>query len=131
MAPITRLYPMIVALLALSLCSGAVAEESRQQQPNASPVVHLTFSKSAVPINGPWKFRTGDSPLDPFGAPVWAQPGFNDSGWETVDLTPKPGISDPSTGDPRYVPGWPTLGHPGYAGYAWYRLQISTDETLN
>jgi hypothetical protein len=26
--------------------------------------------------------------------------------------------------DPRYVPGWTTKGHPGYWGYAWYRIRV-------
>jgi hypothetical protein len=62
------------------------------------------------------------------GAPLWTQADFDDSGWETTDLTPRPGLSDPFNGDPRYVRGWTALGHPGYTGYAWYRLQIRTDE---
>jgi hypothetical protein len=59
---------------------------------------------------------------------MWAQADFNDSSWETVDLTPKPGLSDPFNGDQRYVRGWTRLGHRGYTGYAWYRLQVRTDE---
>jgi hypothetical protein len=55
---------------------------------------------------------------------VWAEPGFDDSKWETVDLTPHAGVEDFFTGDPRYVQGWTKKGHPGYWGYAWYRMRL-------
>ncbi|HEV2446988.1 MAG TPA: hypothetical protein VGS58_13750, partial [Candidatus Sulfopaludibacter sp.] len=63
--------------------------------------------------------------MDPrTGTPLWAETGFEDAHWETVDLTPQSGAADPFTRDPRYVQGWTRKGHPGYWGYAWYRLQI-------
>ena len=65
----------------------------------------------------------GDSPIDPKTCqPLWAEPGFDDSQWETVDLTPKDGAFDPGAGTSGYVPGWTAKGHPGYWGYAWYRI---------
>jgi len=92
---------------------------------HAQPGVPIAFGKSMVPLNGPWKFQTGDSPVDPqTGKPVWAEPNFDDSHWEMVDLTPRPGLADPFTGDPRYVAGWTIKGHPGYWGYAWYRIRL-------
>jgi hypothetical protein len=67
----------------------------------------------------------GDSPIDPqTGRPLWVEPDFDDSKWETVDLTPHSGVADPFTRDPRYVQGWTTKGHPGYWGYAWYRIRV-------
>ena len=67
----------------------------------------------------------GDSPLDPVThAPLWAEPGFDDSKWETVDLTPNEGSMDPNSGFTRFVPGWTAKDHPGYWGYAWYRIQV-------
>ncbi len=66
----------------------------------------------------------GDSPLDPLtGAPLWAQPNFDDSHWETVDLIPK-GVLDPLGGFSEYVKGWTALGHPNHSGYAWYRIRV-------
>ncbi len=41
-----------------------------------------------------------------------------------MDLTPVPGVADPWSGDPRWVPGWTERGHPGYMGWAWYRLSV-------
>ena len=51
-------------------------------------------------------------------------PDFDDSQWETVDLTPVRGLSDPWTGDARWVHGWRKKGHPDFAGWAWYRLSV-------
>jgi hypothetical protein len=85
-------------------------------------------SRSANPpyrSTGPWKFTVGDSPIDPkTGQPLWAEPGFDDSSWETVDLTPKDGAFNPRGGLSGYVPGWTAKGHPGYFGYAWYRIRV-------
>jgi len=86
---------------------------------------HVSLGQSAVPLYGPWKFTVGDSPVDPLThAPLWAQPGFDDSKWETVDLTPKNGTFDPVGGYTGYVPGWTAKGHAGYWGYAWYRIRV-------
>jgi hypothetical protein len=88
-------------------------------------VAEINLGQSAVPLYGPWKFTVGDSPLDPVThAPLWAEPGFDDSKWETVDLTPSEGSMDPNSGFTRFVPGWTTKGHPGYWGYAWYRMRV-------
>ena len=78
----------------------------------------VVLARSAVALTGPWKFHIGDDPR-------WADPNYDDSDWETVDLTPRPGVVDPFTGDPSYVPGWTTQGHAGYWGYAWYRIRVA------
>jgi hypothetical protein len=96
-------------------------------QPPKSAVdsAQITLGQSAVPLYGPWKFTVGDSPLDPLThAPLWAEPGFDDSKWETVDLRPGEGSMDPNSGFTRFVPGWTAKGHPGYWGYAWYRILV-------
>jgi hypothetical protein len=67
----------------------------------------LFVLQTIITLNGPWRFHTGDDPR-------WADPAFDDSRWEVVDLTPRPGARDPDTGFPGYVPGWTTRGHPGY-----------------
>ena len=91
----------------------------------AQNVAHVTLGQAAVPLYGPWKFTVGDSPIDPkTGQPLWAEPDFDDSKWETVDLTPKDGAVDPIAGISGYVPGWTAKGHPGYLGYAWYRIRV-------
>jgi hypothetical protein len=53
-------------------------------------VCHIHLGHSMVPLYGPWKFQVGDSPLDAATSqPQWARPDFDDTTWETVDLTPK------------------------------------------
>jgi hypothetical protein len=73
----------------------------------------------------PWKFAVGDSPIDPkTGKPLWAEPDFDDSKWETVDMMPRDRAMSPLAGTSGYVPGWTAKGHPGYWGYAWYRIRV-------
>ena len=73
---------------------------------------------AATLLSGPWRFRTGDDPH-------WADANTDDSGWETIDLTAAPGSHDGDVGLPDYVGGWMAHGHPGYSGYAWYRLAVT------
>jgi len=86
--------------------------------PSPSTSVHL--GESTVALNGPWRFHLGDDPR-------WAAPDFDDSAWEVVDLTPKPGAHDGDVGLPGYVPGWSQRGHAGYSGYAWYRQKVTVE----
>ena len=78
-----------------------------------------------LPLDGPWRFRTGDSPLDPATQmPLWAETNFDDAQWEPVSLKPQAGAQDPLGGQSGYLPGWTARGHAGYWGYAWYRLRL-------
>jgi hypothetical protein len=77
-------------------------------------------NSSFVTLNGPWKFQTGDNPQ-------WADSNFDDSRWETVDLTAPVGAHDGDVGLTGYVPGWAAKGHATYSGYAWYRIRVSLD----
>ena len=54
-----------------------------------------------VEVGGKWQFNTGDNL-------AWAQPGYDDSGWEQL------------RGDNT----WSTQTHPSYVGFAWYRKRI-------
>ena len=106
-----------------TLANAALAQASSS---TAGDTVHVTLGQSAVSLYGPWKFTTGDSPVDPkTGQPLWAEPAFNDAGWESVDLKSETGAEDPLSGITGYVPGWSVHGHPGYWGYAWYRIRVS------
>jgi hypothetical protein len=116
-----QLFSLIA--IAAALTGLAAAQLSRTSVDNS--VTQITLGQSAVPLYGPWKFTVGDSPIDAkTGKPLWAEPDFDDSKWETVDLTPKDGAVDPSYGLSGYVPGWTAKGHPGYSGYAWYRIRV-------
>lgn len=89
----------------------------------SSPVEAITLGRSIATIPGPWKFEPGDSPVVN-DRMLWAEPGFDDSHWTAMDLTPKPGSIDPSYGTPGFVPGWTAQGFPNLWGYAWYRLRV-------
>ncbi len=55
-------------------------------------------------MSGEWRFHTGDDS-------TWAQPGFDDSKWETITTEKR----------------WGLQGHPGYTGFAWYRRAVDVD----
>jgi len=125
-----RFFSTLLFLLCLGcgIRSHAQAPPSSQPAPPSANSTTVTIGQSAVRLYGPWKFTVGDSPIDPAThQPLWAQPGFDDSRWDTVDLTPKEGATDPITGISGYVPGWTAKGHSGYWGYAWYRIRVRVD----
>jgi hypothetical protein len=112
-----RLTSILLFLLAWSMPISA-----QTGKPDAA--IPLTLGQSMLPMYGPWKFQVGDSPINAVtNQPLWAEPGFDDSKWETVDLTPKEPVN-PFRGSSGYVPGWEMRGHPGYIGYAWYRIRV-------
>jgi Stage II sporulation protein E (SpoIIE) len=128
-----RFHIAFLVFLWLGCCGLALAQPaSAQKTPaQADAAVDITLGQSAVPLYGPWKFTVGDSPVDPVThAPLWAEPGFDDSKWETVDLTPRSGAVDPWNGLPGYLPGWTAKGHTGYWGYAWYRIKVHLEAGL-
>jgi Stage II sporulation protein E (SpoIIE) len=97
-----------------------------QSAPASSPAPAaetIRLGNSAATLPGPWKFAPGDSPWQN-GSPAWAQPGFDDAGWASVNLAPKEGSVDPAYGTPGFVPGWTARGYPNLYGYAWYRLRL-------
>ena len=93
---------------------------SRPASAEPAQIAHVTLGQSTVPLNGPWRFHVGDDPR-------WSSADFDDSSWETVDLTPAPGSHDGDVGLPGYVSGWSRRGHAGYMGYAWYRMKVNVD----
>jgi len=117
--------PCLAVLACGILSTSPFANSSQAVLPPSGNTAHITLGQSLVPLYGPWKFRVGDSPISPVThAPLWAEPNFDDSAWETVDLAPKNGALGPNMGDRGYVPGWTAKGHPGYWGYAWYRIRV-------
>ena len=112
----------ILSLILVGIAGFAWAQPQIVSAQPAPPgnTENVTLGQSAVPLYGPWKFTVGDSPLDTAThQPLWAEPGFDDSKWEDVDLTPMEGSTDPIGGQAGFVPGWTAKGHPGYWGYAW------------
>lgn len=79
--------------------------------------MRIHIGRASHLLTGLWRFHLGDDLR-------WAAPGFDASGWESVDLTPAPGAHDGDVGLTDYVPGWSARGHKGYSGYAWYRMRV-------
>lgn len=109
-----------VALTTLPFAIAAASAHAQRSPDSAAhdSAVSITLGRAIVPLDGPWRFHTGDDPH-------WADPGFDDSSWEVMDLTPQPGAHDPDVGLTGYVQGWGARGHPRYSGYAWYRMRVS------
>lgn len=102
-----------VVFCLVALCSGHAQDRGNSV---AAPG-RISLADSVLPLNGPWAFSPGDSPLID-GKPVWAQPGFDDAGWRRLSL--------PSSAQFREsLPGWMGQGFPQLTGgYAWYRLRV-------
>ncbi len=83
-------------------------------------VMKGTIGDAVLVLSGPWRFHPGDDP-------AWASPGFDDSGWGALDLTPPEGSYDPIIGTSGFVPGWTTHGYPKLTGFAWYRLKVQLE----
>ncbi len=116
---------VLVLALAPALLGASTRLPSKAAPALATTAEAIHLGDSVEPLNGPWRFTVGDSPIDPAtGQPLWAQPGFDDSHWETVDVSSPPGTFDPIAGTSGYVPGWTARGHKDYWGYAWYRIRV-------
>ena len=100
---------VLATLLATAVGIGALARGGRGDPPS--------LRAAATLLDGGWRFHTGDDPH-------WADAHADDSDWETIDLTARPGSHDGDVGLPDYVSGWMAHGHPGYTGYAWYRRVV-------
>lgn len=124
-----KIASVLLAVLMISLPAlsqvATTAKTPSMASPSAAQVI--TLGNSAVALTGPWNFQPGDSPWVN-GAPVWAQPGFDDSRWTTMDLAPKAGSVDLVFGTSGYVPGWTRRGYPNLSGYAWYRLRLRVND---
>jgi len=108
------LYVML--FITLFLVAGVIIYLSH----SATTEEALRNDKSLITLNGPWKFTVGDNMQ-------YAQSNYDDSGWETMDLTAPPGAHDDDVGLSGFIPGWRAKGHSNYSGYAWYRMKVSLD----
>jgi Stage II sporulation protein E (SpoIIE) len=97
--------PLRLAIKAFFLLFAvSLAAQPAPQKPsaNATPTLIVEgVGKGVVPIDGVWQFHLGDDP-------TWANPAFDDSGWEAIE-TDAP---------------WGGQQHPSYTGYAWYRRHV-------
>ena len=109
--PRRRLFVSIILASVLTLAI-VIVDLARGGRPDPP-----TLRAAATLLDGRWRFHTGDDPR-------WADPSEDDSAWETIDLTAKPGSHDDDVGLPDHVDGWMAHGHRGYTGYAWYRRVV-------
>jgi len=120
-----RILPLLLLGAMLAAHGAAQSGIPSAVEHHADSAAELRLGQAAFPLNKPWKFTIGDSPVDPAtGQLLWSEPGFNDSAWENLDLTPEAGSTEFTTGLGGYVTGWTAHGHPGYSGYAWYRIHV-------
>ena len=85
-------FPFLLTLFCLALpMRGQDSISFKTQDPG----------KGFVEVGGNWHFHTGDDL-------AWAQPEYDDSGWEQM------------RGDET----WGAQTHPSYVGFAWYRKPI-------
>jgi serine phosphatase RsbU (regulator of sigma subunit) len=93
-----------LCLLGLVLLPHAFAAAAKQ------PVETMRLDDLGKPeaqLDGAWQFHAGDSPLAAgSSAPLWAQPGFADAGWQQVKA---------DTLDNQNLP---------YAQFSWYRRHV-------
>lgn len=116
-----RSLVMLLILMALAVRPGAAQMPGGgTTSGTAGGVEQIQLGDSAAELYGPWKFRTGDDM-------AWSQPGFADSTWDSMDLTPPNGSADATLGTSGFIPGWTTRGYAGYSGFAWYRLKVSVE----
>jgi hypothetical protein len=109
-----RTSPCLLALLLIPCC---LAESSMQTRPTTDPA-SVTTEQAVTIVNGPWRFHIGDDAR-------WADSGFDDSTWEayTIDSAHAP-LTLSKAVDGALLGGWQAHGHPGYVGYAWYRISV-------
>lgn len=123
-----KVGPLLFILLAvLPLCLSQPTTATTASSAAAPAAEVIVLGNSVAALTGKWKFAPGDSPLVN-GAPVWAQLGFDDSKWATMDITPKAGSVDPAYGTSGFVPGWTEQGFPKLDGYAWYRVRLRVSD---
>ena len=72
-----------------------------------SAQVHASQWKMLLDLRGDWKIELGDSAH-------WADPRYDDRGWETITVPSR----------------WEDQGFPGYDGYAWYRKHFRAETKL-
>ena len=99
-----KLPPDRLALLQRTLPVASLAGralETGVAERDAAPAI--VAGDDVYPINGPWRFRTGDDP-------AYGSRAFDEEAWETIRLPQR----------------WDEPGgaHPQYAGFAWYRARF-------
>jgi hypothetical protein len=126
--PGSRRVILILLILSAGVVTPLATAVPTSATGSSAATTEIHLGDSVVAPNGTWRFQVGDSPVDPVtGKALWSEAGFDDSAWESVDLTVPAGSYDPIAGTSGYLPGWTARGHKGYWGYAWYRIHVRVD----
>src|ERR1700761_5626397 len=112
---ISRRFPSTLALLLI--VPHCLAQSPLPTNPATGPSV--TSEQTVTFVNGPWRFHLGDDAS-------WANSEFDDATWEpyTIDAT-HASLTLSKTVESTRLGGWQAHGHPGYVGYAWYRISVN------
>jgi hypothetical protein len=113
---------MSVALLLLFSLTAEPRALAAPNLPAGDQQHQVKLGDGTAELSGLWKFHTGDDM-------AWAKPDFDDSGWDTIDLTPPDGSANSELGTSGFIPGWTARGYPNHSGYAWYRLHINVESS--
>ena len=104
-------FPLWLMLVCLpAACALGLAPRPAPAAPAKAPTIvdmreQLMLPSSidgTIRLQSAWRFHEGDNP-------AWADPDFDDSGWEKVDLTKS--LADQGMDD--------------YSGYSWFRLRVN------
>jgi hypothetical protein len=106
---VMKVHALSLGLLLLLSCTATAATQT--------PAVAVQLNEAMATLTGPWRFHVGDNPR-------WADPAFDDSEWEVVEVVATASATDGDVGLPNYAPGWSAKGHQRYDGYAWYRIHL-------
>ena len=108
----------VIPVALLLLGAATIAAQALATQPGTAPAAQPSPAASApastapaaapppvlraiVRLDGPWRFAIGDDPR-------WADPGYDDSAWPTIDVSQSAS----------------SQGIDSYSGFAWYRMQV-------
>jgi hypothetical protein len=97
----------VLFFIAPFLCGDYLHAQTKSGPPQTAIVVN-GLGKGTTSLGGAWQFHLGDQA-------AWANPDFDDAGWEQIDI-----------GKP-----WGDQGHWAYTGYAWYRRHLEIKDQAN
>jgi hypothetical protein len=100
MLPLRSAFRRLLLVLA---CTATLAAQTKANPPAPAPSTAAIATVGT--IDGPWRFAAGDDPR-------WADPGFDDSAWSTVNL------AQPLENQ----------GVEPYTGYGWYRVHLQPQD---
>ena len=107
-APVMR-AAISLRIALLTLACGAVAAVASAQEPRPAELTSKVFAGTpeGIQFTLPWRFHPGDDA-------AWADPAFDDAGWEAVEPGMAPGHLPPG--------GWPGIG--------WFRRHLRVAPAL-